>query len=192
MAALINRHNTVYSDGQILQGALSEMLTALSLTQQNPFEKGDIEGMDLAVEVVPERKTATIRAISADRNKVKAGDKVTITVELEPTGQPDETITKRFVVPVPADAPNGILRVAVGPSDSFWILRARVGGTPPNPGNLPELLQAYDKVGASNVLQLQASTPDRFLLVDRKKVSDPPPLWGRLVPQTAVEFVARL
>ena len=183
--ALINRRNTVYSDGQILQGALSEMLTALSLTQQNPFEKGDIAGIDLEVEVVPERKTATIRAISADRNKVKAGEKVTVTVELEPTGQPDETITKRFVVPVPADSPNGTLRVAVGPADSFWILRARVGGTPPNPGNLPELLQAYDKVGASDVLQLQASTPDRFLLVDRKKVSDPPPLWGHLVPQAA-------
>ena len=181
--ALINRRNTVYSDGQILQGALSEMLTALSLTQQNPFEKGDIAGLDLAVEVVPERKTATIRQISADRNKVKAGENVTITVELEPTGKPDETITKRFVVPIPADAPNGVMRVAVGPADSFWTLRARVGGTPPDPGNLPELLDAYEKVGASDVLELQASTPDKFLLVDRKKVSDPPPLWGRLVPQ---------
>ena len=183
--ALINRRNTVYSDGQVIQGALGEMLTALSLTQQNPFEKGDIAGLDLAVEIVPERKTATIRQITADRNSVKAGEKVTVSVELEPTGQPDETITKRFVVPVPADAPNGLLRVAVGPSESYWSLRGRVGGTPPNPGNLPELLDAYEKVGASDVLELQASTPDRFLLVDRKKVSDPPPLWGRLVPQTA-------
>ena len=182
--ALINRRNTIYAEGQIIQGALSEMLTALSLTQQNPFEKGDIAGLDLSIEVVPERKTATIRAISADRNRVKAGESVTITVEMEPTGQLDQTITKRFVVPVPADAPNGVMRVAVGPADSFWSLRARVGGTPPNPGNLPELLDAYEKVGASDVLQLQASTPDRFLLVDRKKVSDPPPLWGRLVPQT--------
>ena len=182
--ALINRRNTVYADGQVLEGALTEMLTALSLTQQNPFEKGDIAGLDLAIEVVPERKTATIRQISADRNKVKAGESVTVTVEMEPTGQPDQTITKRFVVPVPADSPNGTLRVAVGPADSFWTLRARVGGTPPDPGNLPELLEAYEKVGASDVLELQASTPDRFLLVDRKKVSDPPPLWGRLVPQT--------
>ena len=181
---LINRRNSVYSDGQVIQGALTEMLTALSLTQQNPFEKGDIAGIDLAVEIVPERKTAVIRQITADRNRVKAGEKVTISVDLEPTGQPDVTITKRFVVPVPADAPNGLLRVAVGPGDSFWTLRARVGGTPPNPGNLPELLDAYEKVGASDVLELQASTPDRFLQVDRKKVSDPPPLWGRLVPQT--------
>ncbi len=181
---LINRRNAVYADGPVIQGALTEMLTALALTQQNPFEKGDIAGIDLAIEIVPERKTAVIRQITADRNRVKAGEKVTISVELEPTGQPDETITKRFVVPVPADAPNGLLRVAVGPAESFWSLRSRVGGTPPNPGNLPELLEAYDKVGASDVLELQASTPDRFLLVDRKKVSDPPPLWGRLVPQT--------
>ena len=183
--ALINRRNTIYSDGQISQSALGEMLTALSLTQQNPFEKGDISGIDLSLEIVPGRKTATIRQITADRNRVKAGEKVTISVELEPTGQPDQTITKRFVVAVPADAPNGLLRVAVGPADLYWSLRGRVGGTPPVPGNLPELLDAYEKVGASDVLELQASTPDRFLLVDRKKVSDPPPLWGRLVPQTA-------
>ena len=181
---LINRRNSIYSEGPVIQGALTEMLTALSLTQQNPFEKGDIAGLDLAVEIAPQRKTALIRAITADRNRAKAGEKVTITVELEPTGEPDVTITKRFVVPIPADAPNGLLRVAVGPGDSFWSLRSRVGGTPPNPGNLPELLEAYDKVGPMDVLELQASTPDRFLMVDRKKVSDPPPLWSRLVPQT--------
>ena len=181
---LINRRNAVYADGPVIQGALTEMLTALSLTQQNPFEKGDIAGVDLALEVVPQRKTAVIRQITADRNRAKAGEKVTISVELQPTGEPDVTITKRFVVPIPDDAPNGLLRVAVGPSDNYWGLRARVGGTPPDPGTLPELLAAYDKVGASDVLELQASTPDRFLLVDRKKVSDPPPLWGRLVPQT--------
>ena len=182
---LIDRRNTLYADGQVIQTALGEMLNALSLTQQNPFEKGDIAGLDLKLEVVPGRKTATIRQITADRNRVKAGDKVTVSVVLEPTGQPNAAVTKRFVVPVPADAPNGVLRVAVGPADSFWTLRAGVGGAPPRPGNLPELLDAYEKVGASDVLELQASTPDRFLLVDRKKVENPPPLWGRLVPQTA-------
>ena len=182
---LIERKNTLYAEGLVIQSALSEFLNTLSLTQQNPFEKGDISGMDLKIEVVPGRKTARIRQIFADRNRVKAGERVTISVVLEPTGEPNQSITKRFVVPIPADAPNGILRVAVGPADSYWTARGAVGGAPPRPSNLPELLDAYERVGASDVLELQASTPDRFLLVDRKKVSDPPPLWGRLVPQTA-------
>ena len=182
---LIERRNTVYAEGAVIQSALGEMLNTLSITQQNPFEKGDIAGVDLKVEVVPGRKTARIRQITADRNRVKAGEKVTISVVLEPTGEPDAAITKRFVVAVPADAPNGVMRVAVSPAESYWTARTQVGGAPPRPGNLPELLDAYQRIGASNVLELQASTPDRFLLVDRKKVSDPPPLWGRLVPQTA-------
>ena len=182
---LIERRNTLYAEGVVIQSALSEMLNTLSITQQNPFEKGDIAGLDLKVEIVPGRKTARIRQITADRNRVKAGEKVTISVVLEPTGEPDAAITKRFVVAVPADAPNGVMRVAVSPAESYWTARTQVGGAPPRPGNLPELLDAYQRVGASNVLELQASTPDRFLLVDRKKVSDPPPLWGRLVPQTA-------
>ena len=182
---LIERRNTIYANGLVLQGALGEFLNTLALTQQNPFEKADITGMDLRVEIVPGRKTARIRQIFADRNRVKAGDKVTISVVLEPTGEPNNSFTKRFVLTVPADAPSGVMRVAVSPANSYWQARSAVGGAPPNPGNLPELLAAYERVGASDVLELQASTPDRFLLVDRKKVSDPPPLWGRLVPQTA-------
>ena len=182
---LIERTNTVYAQGLVIQGALGEFLNTLSLTQQNPFEKGDIAGMDLKIEVVPGRKTARIRQIFADRNRVKAGERVTISVVLEPTGEPNNSITKRFVLNVPSDAPSGVMRVAVSPAAGYWQARSSVGGAPPRPGNLPELLSAYERVGASDVLELQASTPNRFLLVDRKKVSDPPPLWGRLVPQTA-------
>ncbi|PQV62969.1 SpoIVB peptidase S55 [Abditibacterium utsteinense] len=178
----IHRVNTVYAADQVVAGALGEMLDALSITQANGFEKGNITSMDLNVEVIGARKTARIRRIYADKNRLKAGESAQISVVLEPTGEPDEQITRRFTVRVPADAPSGSLRVAASSAADIFTARGRVGGAPPRPGNFKELLGAYAQIGANNELLLQTSTPRRFLLIDRKRVSNPPPSWNRLVP----------
>ncbi|MBW3634904.1 MAG: hypothetical protein KY445_00385 [Armatimonadetes bacterium] len=178
----IRRVNTVYAADQVIAGALGEVLDTLALTQANPFEKGALTSLDMRVEVVQGRKTARIRRLYTDKNRVKAGEKVQISVVLEPTGRPDEEFTRRFTVEVPADAPSGTLRVVASSAGNFFSARARVGGPPPNPGNFKELLEAYSQVGADNVLLLQTSTPRRFLMIDRKRVVNPPPTWNRLVP----------
>ncbi len=178
----IRRVNTVYAADQVIAGALGEVLDTLALTQANPFEKGALTSLDMRVEVVQGRKTARIRRLYADKNRVKAGEKVQISVVLEPTGRPDEEFTRRFTVEVPDDAPSGTLRVVASSAGNFFSARARVGGPPPNPGNFKELLEAYSQVGADNVLLIQTSTPRRFLMIDRKRVVNPPPTWNRLVP----------
>ncbi|HEX9996181.1 MAG TPA: SpoIVB peptidase S55 domain-containing protein [Abditibacterium sp.] len=178
----IRRVNTVYAGEQVIAGALGEMLDALSITQANQYEKGNITSLDLRVEVIGVRKTARIRRIYADKNRVKAGESVQISVEMEPTGQPDALFTRRFTIPVPEDAPNGSMRVAASSASDFFAGRVRVGGEPPRPGNFRELLAAYAQIGAQNELLIQTSTPGQFLLIDRKKIADPPPSWARLVP----------
>lgn len=181
-APTIRRFNTAYAADAVLPTSLAEMLDALSITQQNPYEKGSLAGIDLGIQVLQGRHTARIRRVFADRNRVKAGETVQVSVELEPTGKPNEIVTRRFSVPVPIDSPRGLLRIAVSPADSYWAARGRVGGAPPRPSNLKELVNAYGQIGASNELLLQASTPRRFLLVDQKKVPNPPSLWSRIVP----------
>lgn len=185
----IIRSNTTYSDDPLFGAALAEFSEALNLTQQNPFEKGAIQSIAIEAEVVPGRKTATIRRLLADRNRVKAGETVNLSVALQPSNQPDTIVTKTFAVQVPADAPDGVLRIAVSPADLFWSARGRVGGAPPRPGNLKELLMAYERIGRSDDLLLQVSTPRRFLLIDRKRVDNPPPSWNRLIGGTAASSI---
>ncbi len=181
----IVRSNTTYSDDPVIGAALAQFSEALNLTQQNPFEKGALQSIAIDAEVVPGRKTATIRRLLADRNRVKAGETINLSVALQPSNQPDTIVTKTFAVQVPADAPDGVLRIAVSPADLFWSARGRVGGAPPRPGNLKELLQAYERIGRSDDLLLQVSTPRRFLLIDRKRVDNPPPSWNRLIGGSA-------
>ncbi len=177
----IVRSNVAYSDDPVFGAALAPFAEALGLSQQNPFGKGALQSISIDARVVPGRKTAVIRRLLADHNRVKAGDTVTLSVALAPFNAPDALVTKSFRIQVPADAPDGVLRVAVSPADSFWSARTRVGGAPPHPGNLRELLTAYARIGRSDDLLLQVSTPRRFLLVDRKRVDNPPASWNRLV-----------
>ncbi len=177
----IHRTNTIYAGDQIAAGALGEMLDALSITQANPYEKGNITSLDLRIEVVGARKTARIRRIYADKNRLKAGESAQVTVVIEPTGEPDTQFFKRFTVRVPDDAPSGALRIAASNAGDIFGARQRVGGAPPAPGNFRELLAAYAQIGANNELVLQTSTPRRFLLIDRKRVTNPPSTWSRLV-----------
>ena len=183
--APIIRRNYVYANGMVIMAALGDMVEALMITQMNSFQKGNITSVDLDVAVEPVRKTARIRKIFADRNKVKAGETFRVNVVMEPTGKADQPITRTFEFTVPEDAPTGTVRVAAGSGADYWMLGTRVGAAPPTSNNLKELLAAYEKIGAANELLVQASTPSTFLMIDRKKVSNPPPSWAKLVPPRA-------
>ena len=177
----IVRHNYIYAQDEVMFASLSDMFDSLMLTQMNSFGRGAIKSMSLDVAVEPMRKTARIKRIFADRNKIKAGETFRVNVVLEPHATPGKTITRTFQFSVPADAPSGSVRVGAAPSSEFWTLQNRVGEAPPRPTNLRELLAAYEKIGAADELMVQASTPRTYLLIDRNKVPNAPPTWSKLL-----------
>lgn len=184
-APTLVKHNYLYAPGDISEAALADLGQSIAITQMNEFARGSIRRVDLTVALEPVRKTARIKSLFADRNKVKAGETVRINVVLEPDGAPGRTITKTFSFAVPADAPTGSMRIAAGPSSAYYPLRMRVGAPPPDPTNLKELIAAYSNLGPANELMVDASTSDTFLLVDRVKVSDPAPIWTKLLRNSA-------
>ncbi|MDQ3815425.1 MAG: hypothetical protein M3347_16030, partial [Armatimonadota bacterium] len=177
----IVRHNYLYANGVVTGAGLLDLGQSLAITQMNEFARGSIRKVHLDVAVEPVRKTARIKQIVANRNKVKPGETVQVSVLLEPIEQPDTTFTHTFNFTVPAEAPNGELRIAAGAAADYWPLQVRVGGPPPQPTNLKELVTAWGQVGAVNQLLVVASTERDFLKVDRQKVPNPPAAWSRLV-----------
>lgn len=180
-ASPIKRRNYIYSSAPISNAAMVDLAQTLSLTQRNEFARGDIKRVDLSVSVEPKRKTARLKQLIANRNKVKPGDTVQISAVFEPTDAPGTTFSHTFDFKVPDDAPAGVMRVAAGPATEFWPLQVRSGGAPPNPTTLPELVTAFRQVGAFNELVVMASTPRTFLQLDQQKLPSPPPSWSRLM-----------
>jgi hypothetical protein len=177
----IIRSNVLYAGDAVTRAALVDLSQSLMISQMNEFSRGDIKRVDLKVEVVDGRQTAFIKAMTANKNKIKAGESVTVNVVLEPTNAPNKPVTRSFSFQVPADAPTGVLRLAAAASVNFWPLQARVGGAPPDPTDLRELLNAWNKVGSFNELMVQASTPQTYLQVGDLKVSNPAPAWAKLM-----------
>lgn len=179
------KNDYLYAQNDVMMPALGELFETVMLTQMNPFSRGDIKRVDLDVSLEPVRKTARIKRISADRNRAKAGEMVRVNIFLEPSETPDRYITRTFSFKVPEDAPDGQLRIAANPGSDFWQGQTRVGGAPPKPNNLKELVEAYKRAGASNELLVQASTPQAFLMVGRQKVAHPPSSWAALMPRSS-------
>jgi hypothetical protein len=177
----IIRSNVLYAGDAVTRAALMDLAQSLMISQMNEFSRGSIKRVDLKVEVVEGRQTAIIKAMTANKNKIKAGESVTVNVVLEPTNAPNKPVTRAFTFKIPADAPTGVLRLAAAASVNFWPLQARVGGAPPDPTNLRELLNAWNKVGSFNELMVQASTPQTYLQVGNQKVSNPAPAWAKLM-----------
>ena len=186
----IIRHNLLYSGGVVSRAALTDLMQSISLVQGNQFAKGRIRDISLEVSVRDGRNIAAIKTITANRNKVKAGESVQINVVLQPTADPTQRITRTFTFTVPADAPAGTMRLAAASAANFWPLQVAVGGPAPDPTSLPELISAWNKVGSLNDLVVMASTPQHFLRVDQQDVQNPPPAWSKLLgnsPSTGIE-----
>ena len=187
----IIRHNLLYSGGVVSSAALTDLMQSISLVQGNQFAKGRVRNISLEVSVRDGRNVAAIKTITANRNKVKAGESVQINVVLQPTADPTQRITRTFTFKVPADAPAGSMRLAAASAANFWPLQVAVGGPAPDPTSLPELISAWNKVGALNELIVMASTPQHFLRVDQQDVQNPPPAWLKLLGSSTSTGVDR-
>jgi hypothetical protein len=187
----IIRHNLLYSGGVVSRAALTDLTQSVSLVQSNQFAKGNIRNISLEVSVRPGRNVAAIKTITANRNKIKAGESLQINVVLQPTADPTQRITRTFTFHVPSDAPAGVMRLAAASAANFWPLEVAVGGPAPDPTSLPELISAWNKVGAMNELVVMASTPQHFLRVDQQDVQNPPPAWSKLLGTSTSTGVER-
>ncbi|HVF10693.1 MAG TPA: hypothetical protein VNA16_07815, partial [Abditibacteriaceae bacterium] len=177
----IVRRNYLYANGFVTTAALVDLSQTLDITQSNEFARGSIRSVELSIAVEAERKTAAVKRLAANRNKVKAGESIQVTVGLEPSHTPGKVLPYSFNFTVPADTPTGSLRIAAGASADFWPMQVRVGGAPPQPTNLRELIAAWNKVGSFNELLVQVSTTQTFLQVDQQKITDPAPSWSKLM-----------
>lgn len=180
-APSIVRRNLLYSNDVVSKAALTDLAQSLMISQMNEFARGSVKRVDLSVDVADGREIAIIKAMTANKNKLKAGESVQVTVVMEMLARPNETVSRTFDFSVPEDAPDGVMRLAAAASVNYWPLQIRVGGAPPTPANLGELVNAWNKVGSFNELMVQGSTPRQYLQVGDQKVSNPPPAWAALM-----------
>lgn len=117
---------------------------AFPVTQlmDNPFEKVNIEGITLTLWSEEQLRAATIEGIRIDKLTVRPGDPLELTIMIRP--YLGDTISKKVVLTIPENAPDGLLNVIAADAKTIKALekaRAPLKYRPESLSQLIELLQ---------------------------------------------------
>ncbi len=128
--------------------AASDIQRTLELVYRNPFQPPEVESVDLAVEVVRERRRYTVDAVHYDRGTLRPGQTLTLRCSLRSFR--DEPVERTLALRVPEGLPAATaLTLVVGSPDAV----ARAEGRPVQ----ERLRNAVDLAGYVRALSGQGS-----------------------------------
>lgn len=110
----LTRKNMFYNSSDVGQVAVIELMQALNLVCSNTKEELNILGVDVNISFDTERRTASIISVTPDKKRVKPGETVNLTVELQPYRKPSETVVLPYTVPLTARQGNLALEIHGG------------------------------------------------------------------------------
>lgn len=125
----ITRSNIFFDPTAIDMPATMDMASLLGLLSTNKFHPLDIRSVNVRVQILGKRNTATIDRIFVKKSEFQPGETVDVGVVLRPYKQ--ERVTKTFQIKIPATATDGKIALMV-----------RGGGTPMGmmiPGASPDV-----------------------------------------------------
>ena len=146
---------------------------AFSRIYSNPYERPDIEGIDLHVTTLQERRSARIENAWVGKSEVRPGETLDVKVLLRPyRGAP---IVREIPVRIPEEVTRGKLQLMV--SDANWVNRNLEIVTASSDGQLPgleELIRLVNRTRQNDRLYATLLQPTPTLLVEDKELPNAP------------------
>jgi len=158
--------NTFFDDAT-LDMRLMELGSYLQFLQRNPFQPVHVKRVSLDMTLREERRTAHIESMRVDRDLVKPGHTVEVTVTLKPFQQSARMFkTFQFRVPESLREGSGLVLVVC---DAWTSLLLELFMAPGRfePTNLDQLLALMEKDEPNNNLVLSVVVPDQAGLTSR-------------------------
>ncbi|HEX4825303.1 MAG TPA: SpoIVB peptidase S55 domain-containing protein [Candidatus Polarisedimenticolaceae bacterium] len=143
----------------------------LYLVMNNDWSTPRVKGVNLLLDYDREPRTATLRRITLDRYRVKAGGSVTARVLVSPYRGPDQTLTRQ--IEIPPETPPGPLTLQVGSAASMN--RADDVDGPVSPRDLDQLIVLINRLRRNDRVYLLASRGDVGALLGGARLPNLPP-----------------
>jgi hypothetical protein len=128
----------------------------LYLIMNNEWQTPLVSGVNLIFEYEPVPRTASIRRVTLDRYRARAGDSVTATVVISPYRGEDVVYTR--AIEIPQETPAGRLLVQVG--DAGSVNRAESAADPVFPRDLTQLIRLVNRLRRNDRIYIVASRAD--------------------------------
>jgi hypothetical protein len=151
------REEVDYDMSDAASSVAPAIMAPLAAFTENQFGRLRIDRLVVRVRTQEARRTAAIERVTIDRTRVKAGDTVTFAVTVRPYGS--QPVQLPIKLSLPADLPQGRLRVVVCSGGEAEQARGSIGAPRPAPVSLEQVIARYLSDGQSTELVLQAALP---------------------------------
>lgn len=122
--------NNMYAPGDGNTPTAAAIASALgerfSRIFDNPYEQPKIDGVELNIDLVPERRWARLETARTDVTEARPGDEIVVETVLRPYR--GERIVRQVPIKIPTSTPRGTLRILVSDGDTLDRM-SRTGGT---------------------------------------------------------------
>lgn len=159
----LTRKNMFYNPSDVGQVAVVELMQALNLVCSNTKEESNIFGVNVNIAFDTERRTASIISITPDKKKVKPGETVNLTVELQPYRKPAEKVVMPYTVPLTARQGNLALEIHGGSLVPVNQSKSGSSGliTADSNQSYEDKIKNFLKAGRNNQLVIEVGAPNQ-------------------------------
>ncbi len=156
----------------------SFILRTTSELTNNDFVKTSIKNVSLEITLEDGHELARLDKVYVDKPFVAPGETVDVRCVLKPYNQKEQVQT--ISLKVPQNMPDGQMLLGVSSGDEINAVRKRLGIIDPTPESLQQVAERILSRGRGDTIELVAGMPDQSLIVDGKKLADPPAHWARV------------
>ena len=156
----------------------------------NEYHPARISGINLLLEYSDSRLTARVERVWCGKDRVKPGEKVSLTISLQPYR--GEEITRTFELTIPEELTPGKVMLQVG--DGQTVSRKEEEGVPDlHPRDLPQLIWLINRIRPNDRLYVILTRPDNGIFFQGTRMPDLPPSKALVMirPQTEGNFLRR-
>jgi hypothetical protein len=163
----------VSSSGNIYD-FLSDVVGALNIIMNNPYDRPSITSLDFEVKITPRNMVSHIWSLELSQTTVKPGQTVDATITIETFLGENETYKAAFTLP--ADTPAGIYTLSAGGFDEYMMLLNRAAPYKFMPENFPGMIKTVNEIGnvKRNRLYVTLSLPGSGIAIENSSLVNLP------------------
>jgi hypothetical protein len=145
----------------------------LAMLMSSGFPDLKVQDIDLSVESLDEKRTATIEQVWGSKAEVRPGDHLEVTALLSLPG--GTTLTQKIPVDVPGSITDKMLQLMVGGGGSINALEFRFSALGGTPRNSQQLVHALNRMRRNNRVYALLMAPQRSFVIQGDEYPSPPP-----------------
>ena len=147
--------------------------TPLAMLMSSGFPDLKVQDIDLSIDSLDEKRTATIEQVWSTKSEVRPGDHLEVTALLRlPWGA---TLTEKIPVDVPGSVTDKMLSLVVGGGSSINALEFRFSALGGTPRDSQQLVRALNRMRRNNRVYALLMAPQRSFVMQGDEYPSPPP-----------------